>query len=146
MTASTGKVGIGVQLLLGDGGSPENFTAVANVKSITWNGRDAAEIDFTHLGSTGGYKEFQTGLKDPGSVGMVLHFDPNNPTHVGATGLLGYFESRSSVNFKVDMTAVNGKTLSCKGFIKNPGDITINPENPIEANATIRCTGAPTLS
>lgn len=145
MTASTGKVGIGAQLLIGDGGSPESFTAVANVKSIQWNGRDVAEIDFTHLGSDSGYKEFKPGFKDPGSVSLTLHFDPTHPTHVGATGVSGYFEARTIFNFRIDYSGLwSGHYASAKGYIKNPGDVTINPDNPIEAAVTIRCSGQTT--
>lgn len=142
MTASTGKPGIGASLLIGDGATPtENFTAIANVKSIQWNGRDVAELDLTHLQSDNGYKEFKPGFKDPGSVTLTVHFDPTHPTHVGSGGVSGYFEARTVFNFKLDFSSIFGKVCTSKGYIKNPGDITVNPDNPVEASITIRCSG-----
>lgn len=145
MTESTGEIGIGVKLKLGDGATPtEAFTEIANVKDIKWGGRDAGEVDFTHLGSTGGYKEFRQGFKDPGTVTLTLQFDPTHPTHVGASGLSGLFDAKTVFNFKLDMTepfGATGATASCKGFVKNPGDLSVSPESPIEASVTIRCTG-----
>ncbi len=150
MTDSTGEIGLGVKFKMGDGATPtEAFTEAANVKDIKWGGRDAGEVDFTHLGSTGGYKEFRQGLKDPGTITLTVQFDPTHPTHVGANAFSGLFDLGRVFNFKLDMTAVfgaTGATAACKGFVKNPGDISISPENPIEATVTIRCTGPVTWS
>ena len=62
--------GVGSQFKLGDGASPEVFTKAAEITKISGPEVSAAEIDVTSLDSTGGYKEYITGLKDGGSVSL----------------------------------------------------------------------------
>lgn len=143
MTTSTGKTGRGVAFQIGDGGSPETFTAVANVASIGLTGRSAEEIDFTHLLSDGGFREFRQGFKDPGSINLELHFDPTNATH---QNLLTKFLSGDTFVWRIDYSG-NGWNAYEEGvgFVMNPGDITINPNDPVGGTATVRVTGQTTI-
>ncbi|MFN9110105.1 MAG: phage tail tube protein [Bacteroidota bacterium] len=138
MTASTGKTGAGITFKVGDGASPEVFTAIANATNININGRTVDEVDFTHLASTGGYREFRAGFKDAGEVQMTLHFDPSNLTHQNLEDLLN---SGDVFNFQIDFTPASwAYKMTGAGFVRG-SDITINVDDPISADVTIRVTG-----
>lgn len=146
MAASTGKTGKGVVFKMGDGASPEVFAAVGNARSINPTGQSADEIDFTHLGSTGGYREFRQGFKDAGSINVDYQFDPTDATHIGEAGLLGKFNSGAVFSWQIDFAPAGWPwRLVGQGFVSNPGDIDINVDGPITGSATIRRTGATTL-
>jgi hypothetical protein len=139
MTASTGKTGRGARFLVGDSASPANFTAIANAVSISFTGRDAEEIDFTHLGSDGGFREFRQGFKDPGSVQVELHFDPTNATH---QDMLAKFLSGDVFDWRIDYSELGWAVAEQgQGFFKNPGDVSININDPVGGTATVRVTG-----
>lgn len=139
MPESTGKTGRGCKFEIGDGASPEVFTAIANVRSIAFSGRDAEEIDFTHLDSDGGFREQRQGFKDPGSIALEMHFDPTNTTH---TDLLAKFLSGALFNWRINYSAAGwAKAETGKAFVKNPGDTNINPNDPIGGTATVRVSG-----
>lgn len=139
MTASTGKTGRGVTLELSDGASPAVYVALANVKSIGFGGRDAEEVDFTHLGSSGGFRELRQGYKDPGSITFELHADPTNPTH---QSLVSLFLSGAQIDFRINYTGAGWNVCEYgEGFIKNPGDVTINPTDPVGGSGTLRVSG-----
>lgn len=139
MTASTGKTGRGVAFEVGDGNSPTTFTAIANVKSVAFTGREAEEVDFTHLGSTGGFREMRQGFKDPGSIALDLHFDPTNLTH---QALMAQFIAGTNLDFRINYSGAGWNMCEYgSGFVKNPGDVSINPTDPIGGSATFRVSG-----
>lgn len=139
MTASTGKTGRGVKFEVGDGESPESFVALANVRSINFSGRDAEEIDFTHLDSDGGFRELRQGFKDPGSIAVELQLDPTNASH---QDLLAKFLSGEVFGWRINYSAAGWAMAEVgQGYVQNPGDTTIDVDNPIGGTATIRVTG-----
>jgi hypothetical protein len=147
MVASTGKTGRGVSFQIDLVASPVTLITVGNARSISLTGRQADEIDFTHLLSTGGYRELRQGFKDGGSIGVEFHFDPTDDTHVAETdGLLGLFESGDVFNWRINFSGAGWAfALVGQGFISNPGDIDINVDGPITGNGTVRNTGPVTL-
>lgn len=140
MPMSTGKTGRGVRFEVSAIGSPSgNWAQIANVVSISSSGRDAEEVDFTHLLSEGGFREFRQGFKDPGSISVEYQFDPTNATHVDILDRWndgGVFQWR--INF---FTAGWPWAYVGMGFVQNPGDLTVNVNDPISGSATIRVTG-----
>jgi hypothetical protein len=142
MADSTGKTGRGIIFLIGNGDTPtEIFLPIANATSINPTGRDAEEIDFTHLMSTGGFREFRQGFKDAGSIGIEYQFSPEEDSHVE---LLDLWDSGEVVTWRIDFTGAGWDWyLEGKGYVQNPGDLTIDVDNPIAGSATVRCTGKP---
>lgn len=139
MTASSGKTGRGAALLISDGTSPTTYIQIANVKSINFSGRDADEVDFTHLGSDGGFREFRQGFKDPGSIAFEYHFTPLEQSHLD---LLTLWLSGAVIDWKIDYTNVGWNFAETgHGYIKNPSDVSITVGDPIGGTGTIRCTG-----
>ncbi len=68
---------LGTKLLKGDGASPENFTAVAEVKSLKGPSESMDTIDVTNLDSAGS-KEFIQGLHDAGEVSFTVNWNPSH--------------------------------------------------------------------
>lgn len=147
MVASTGKTGRGVMFQIDVAGSPVTWVTIANVRSINLSGRQGEEIDFTHLLSSGGYRELQQGFKDGGTVSIEMQFDPTQDTHVADTdGLLGLFNSGATFNWRINFANAGWNyALAGAGFIQNPGDIDINVDGPISGTATVRNTGETVL-
>lgn len=143
MTSSTGKTGKGVQFQIALVASPLVWLTTGNVVKINRSGQQAAEIDFTILSSTGGYRELQQGFKDGGSVGVDMHFDPTDATIVGTNGFLGLFNAGVVFNWRINFANAGwAKALKGLGFVSNPGDLDINVDGAIVGTATVRNTGA----
>lgn len=138
MTVSTGNTGRGVKFEIGDG-SPVTYAAIANVTSIAFTGRSAEEIDFTHLESDGGFREFRQGFKDPGSINIEFHFNPSEESH---TDLLALFLSGAVIPFRINYSGAGWAWAEeGYGYISNPGDTNVNVSDPIGGTATVRVTG-----
>lgn len=141
MVASTGKVGLGTKFKVGDGQSPEVFTPVVNVTAINLSGRSVEEVDFTHLASTGGFREFRPGFKDPGEIKITCHYNPSDATLNGTTGLEAKLNSGATFNWEIDMTDA-GFAYKLYGFgYVSGGDFTFTGEDPINFEVTIRVSG-----
>ena len=148
MVASTGNTGKGVMFQIDLAASPVSWITVANVRSISPTGRTADEIDFTHLLSTGSYREFRQGFKDGGSINLDVHFDPTDASHIGTSGLLGLFNSGEVFNWRINFSGADADwdvALVGTGFVSNPGDLDINVDGPITGSASVRVTGESTI-
>lgn len=142
MPKSTGATGRGITIDISDGEvSPIVFVTVANVTSITLNGRDVNEIDFTHLLSDGGFREYRPGFKDAGSLALEFHFSAIETSHQKLQQLW--------LNGSIFLTRLNlsplglnwNKYLIGESFVKNPGDITVDVSNPVKGASVLRFTG-----
>ncbi len=69
--ASEGIAGIGTLFRRWDG---VNWVNISEIKNISGPSKSRTTIDVTSLDSTGGYKEFIAGLKDPGGVTLAMIF------------------------------------------------------------------------
>lgn len=141
-TTSTGFTGQGVRFQISDGASVPTWLTIANVRSISPTGKNADEIDFTHLDSDVGYREFRQGFKDGGTINIEFHFNPAEISHVGTGGLLDLFNDGTVFTWRINFFGA-GKSyaLEGSGYVQNPGDLDINPDNPVTGQATIRVTG-----
>lgn len=150
MTATTGFTSIGTLLKMGDGASPEVFTAIANVTGLNVP-QTAGEIDATHLASTSGYKESKQGYKEA-TVSGTLHFDPDNTTHDDATGLMSKFVSGATTNYKLDFSAADNNGVGKPATdpimtfagVLTEFSISSETESMVTASFSIRLASAPT--
>lgn len=139
MGDSTGKTGRGITLSVSDGLSPATFTTIANVTSINLSGRDAEEIDFTHLASTGGFRELRQGFKDGGSIAFDYHYTPTEESHVD---LLALWLAGTNLEWKIDYSGAGWDFAEIGGgFIQNPGDVSITVGDPVTGSGTVRVSG-----
>lgn len=139
MGESTGQTGRGIFLELEDGASPTGYVVVGNVTSISVQGANAEEQDFTHLLSEGGFREFRQGFKDAGTLGVNYHLDATEDSH---TQLFADFLTGRMFNGRIDFGAAGwAKYMTFRGFVQNPGDVEINVDGPMTGAATIRRSG-----
>lgn len=144
MPFSTGATGRGVFIEIHDGQSPGTYTKIGNVTQITVSGANAEEIDFTHLLSEGGFREFRQGFKDAGTVGINYHLDPTDAVQAA---ILADFVSGRVFDARINFAAAGfAKYMTFRGFIQNPGDLDVNVDGPMTNNATIRRSGPTTFS
>lgn len=63
------------------GASPALHTTIGKVRSISGPSTEVAFNDSTTFDDTGGYRTFEPGLRDPGTMELEIYFDPNNATY-----------------------------------------------------------------
>ncbi len=74
MTASNGIIGLNTQIKIGDGASPEVFTLIPEATDIDGPESTQEFADFTHMQSTGGFRERKTTVKSSGNVTFTCAF------------------------------------------------------------------------
>lgn len=134
--------GVGSEFQVGDGSSPQVYTKVAEVLSIGGPDVSAEEIDVTSLDSTGGYKEFITGLKEGGSVALEVNWIKSNTQQ---TTLRDALDSGAELNCRIVFSdsPQTVATFACKvtGF-----SMSAEPDSQLKASITIKISGAVTWS
>lgn len=144
MTSATS--GFGTLLKQGDGGSPEAFTAIAEVRSLTGPSSVMSPIDVTNHQSTSGWREFVAGLLDGGQVTMELNYLPANATHkaTSASGFLDRFENKNIINFQLVFSDAASTTWTFTGYFDG-----MTPTAPIDgaltASVSVKITGVVTF-
>lgn len=142
MVASTAKIGLGALLKIGDGQSPEVFTAIANVVGFTGPAETMETVDITHLASTGGYREWLPHLKDGGEVSITMQYDPLAATQGEVSGLKAKYDGRTLTNFQVDMSSqfASKNLISFSAYVTQLG-MEVALDNVIQRPTTLRITG-----
>ena len=141
---SDGNVGLGATIGYGDGGSPESFTTVAEVKSFSGPGFSRESVDFTHMESANDYMEYKPGMKDGGEVTFEGNYIPDAATHDATTGLLSIFEAGTVGNWQ--LTFPDGSDFTFAGFITALEPSIGGVNDPVSMSVTIKVTGKPTLT
>lgn len=141
-----GVIGLGTLLKIGDGETPENFSAVAEVKDITGPGLTREFAEFTHQQSVGGYREYKPTFKNSGDVTFKCNFLPDDTTQGFATeGLLKDYDDGTLRNFQLEFPDVGATKASFAAYVAN-----LQPTAPVgaalELNVTLRITGPVTWS
>lgn len=135
--------GYGTLLKRGDAGSPETFSTVGEVRSMSGPSMETDEIDVTTHSSAaaGAFKEFIMGLIDAGSIEFDTNYVPSDPTHIG---LRNDFLNRTKRNWQIVLPGAI-QTISFAGYVKSmPFEFPV--DDAIMQKISIRCTGAPTFS
>lgn len=78
MAQTQARIGHGSQFYVGNDDSPQTFTAIAEITSITPPSVTRDIIDATHTGSPDQWREHIPGLKDGGEVSCEMNFVPNS--------------------------------------------------------------------
>lgn len=131
----------GTLLKIGDGGSPETFTTVAEFRDISGPAQTADTIEVTSQDSPSHYKEFIPGLKDGGDVSGPMNF----VNSAAQDALLTDMENQTKRNFQIVTTHSPAKTAAFAGYITNISH-TFNLNEAAMRNVTIKVTGAVTWS
>jgi len=95
----------GSELKLGDDGTTESFTKIAEVIDIGGASMSKDAIEVTSQDSTDGWREFIPGMRDGGEYSVSANWLPENATQDEATGLWSKFTDNDLHNFQI-VTAV----------------------------------------
>lgn len=71
---SQGRVGLGTQIKMGDGQSPETFNLIPEPKDISGPQISQEFVDFTHQQSSGGFRERKPTFKTSGDVTFSCNY------------------------------------------------------------------------
>jgi len=128
----------GTQLMRGDGGSPENFTPLANVTNISGPGISRTTLDVTAHDSQDGWMEFLGGLKDPGELSVDINYDPG--TH---DVLIADFDDLDPRNYQIVFP--DGSTWDFPAILTG-FEPTAPYDDKLSASLTFKVSGKPVLS
>lgn len=140
------KASKGTKLQRGDGGGPEVFTTIAEVRDLKAPSESVEAVNVTHQDSPAA--EFiSNNIVDGGEVTFGINFIGSNAQH---QGLRADLRAGTLRNFKL---LVNDKTLDVdKTTISFSGIVTNfdGPEAPVSghytANITVKVSGLPTVA
>lgn len=93
--------GPGFLLQAGDGGSPENFTTVLEVREIKGPQEKVDTFDATNQSSPAHYEELIPTLIRPGQVTFDCNYVPTDATLNESTGLRGQLKNRTLRNYRI---------------------------------------------
>ena len=131
----------GMELKIGNGASPEVFTAIAEIKTFSGPSGSATVIDVTDLSSAA--KEKRMGLADEGQLSFTINYIPSNTQHAL---LRTQRASREETNFKLVFTDDSPSTTwSFSAFVTGFA-VSGAVDAVVEANVTLEITGAITES
>lgn len=138
-----GKLGYGTKFQTGNGSSPETFTDLAFVTSITPPGLSRDSIDVSHMQSPDEWREFIAGMKDAGEVSLELNFLQGGSAFLA---MLAEFNTVSASATKTRrITWPDGSYMEFEAFITG-----FEPETPMDdkqvASVTFKVSGRPYLT
>lgn len=113
--------------------SPIAYTLIGDVVGATLFDGQAAEIDITHLASTG--KEFLMGLQDFGTAQLQTNYVQAD---AGQTIARAAKASRAKHYFQ--LTLSNGLTASFAGYVLS-APMTVGVDSKLDGSIAIRITG-----
>lgn len=118
-----------------------SWDAIAEVNSISGPTMSRDTIDVTSLDSTGGYREFIAGFRDPGTVSLSMNF-----TGVTYDMMKLDFDSEDEGNYEILLPASgNNYSLEFVGLVTEL-PIEITADDKVTSNVTIKVSGAVTTN
>lgn len=140
---SNAKFGYGTLVKMGDGGSPETFTTIAELRGeIAFDGMESDSIEITtHNNAINGRaKEKIPGLIDPGNLNFEINYIANEVTHVACRQA---WANQTRKNFQI--LSPYGDLTSLVGYIMTM-PISYPVDDSINAKIKIMISGLPTFS
>ena len=143
---SDGLSAFGTTFQVGDGASPEVFTAVAEVQKIGEFTIESDDIDLTHHTSPGGFEEVVMGILKTGVVPLTFNYIPTEATHRDASGgLMNLARIKALTNFRLVFPDSGSTTFNFSGYVKKVS-IDAPHDGKIAGSSDIKITGEPTLA
>lgn len=133
----------GTLLKRGDGGGPETFTTVPEVRVL--NGptmeTDEAEVTSHSSAAAGAFREFILTLIDLGTLDFEYNYVPTDAQHIG---IRNDWQNRVKRNWQLVLPG-SVQTISFTGYVKtHTFDFPV--DDAMMVKGQIRLTGAPTFS
>lgn len=143
---STGAIAAyGTLLKIGDGGSSETFTTIAEVRDISGPSLSADVKDVTSHDSEDGWDESITTILRGGEVSFALNFIPTETTHSYTSGLLEDYANRTRRNFQLVFSDTGSTTWNFAALVTG-FEPTAGVADELTADVTLKITGKPTLA
>ena len=133
----------GTLLKRGDGGAPQTFTTVPEVRSISGPSTetDEAEVTTHSSAAAGAYREYILTLIDAGSIEFDINYVPSDAVH---QGVRSDFINRVKRDWQIVLPG-SIQTISFSGYVKT-FSLEFPTDDAITASVSIRLTGAVTFS
>ena len=113
---------------------------IGEINSITGPGKSRDTIDVTSLSSTGGYREFIAGFRNPGTVVLAMNF-----TRATYDLMNTDFESDDLQNYEIVLPDDEETSLEFEGLVTEL-PLTIPMDDKITADVTIQVSGSVTMN
>lgn len=130
----------GTLLKVGDGGSPEVFTTIAEVLDISGPEETTEVEDATNHGSPSGWEEVIPTIQSGGESNFEVNYIPAHATHDAITGLLADKRNKTLRNFKIVMPDVGNTEESFAAYVTKMGR-TRNVKGKLIGSFTLRISG-----
>jgi len=115
------------------------WVAIAEVNSISGPTMSRDTIDVTSLDSTGGYREFIAGFRDPGTVQLTMNF-----TNATYDVMKTDFEDDTAQNYEIVLADDIHTSLEFVGLVTEL-PVEVPTDDKITSTVTIKITGQVTL-
>jgi predicted secreted protein len=111
------------------------WAAIAEINSITGPSMTRDTIDVTSLSSTGGYREFIAGFRNPGTVSLNMNF-----TRANYELFKTDFESNAVQNYRIVLPDVEATSIEFMGLVTEL-PLTIPADDKVTVDITIQLSG-----
>lgn len=136
---------IGTKLKIGDGGSPESFTTIAEVVDISGPALSVDTADATHHSSSGDYEEVVPTVIRSGEVSFDINYLPTDSTHDATDGLLNDLENKTLRNFELIFTDGSNTKWSFSAYVTGFEESAPH-DDKLDASVTLKVSGQPTIN
>ena len=135
----------GSKFKIGDGATPEVFTAVSEVIDIDGPGMTRDSTEVTSQDSTSGWREFIPGWRDGDTVTISANWLPTDTTQDGSTGMFSQFNDDDNHNYQIVTPTAIGVTVAFAGHVVDfPPNLPLEEQGQIEFG--IKISGQVTIS
>jgi predicted secreted protein len=111
------------------------WVALSEIISITGPGMTRDTIDVTSLSSTGGYREFIAGFRNPGTVALTMNF-----TRANYELFKTHFESNTVQNYRIVLPDAENTSVEFMGLVTEL-PLTIPADDKVTCDVTIQLSG-----
>ncbi len=144
MSNSIAIQSFGTFLKRGDGGSPETFTTIAEVKSLTWT-MSAKQDDVTTHSSAVPWRQFISTLLDGGTITFDINFVPQETTQSYTSGVFSDFATRTKRDYQW-VFPDSGHTVWAFTATIQDFKPTAPTDGVLTASITLKLSGQPTFA
>lgn len=124
--------GVGATFSRWDG---SEFVAIAEVTSITGPSMTRDTIDVTSLDTSGGYREFIAGFRNPGTLSLTMNF-----TSAGYSQMKTDFEDDTAQEYQIVLPDPAETTLEFSGLVTEL-PLTVSVDDKVTMDVTIQISG-----
>ncbi len=116
------------------------WASVGEITNISGPTMSRDTIDVTSLASTGGYREFIAGFRDPGALTFTMNFNRSDYETMKTD-----FESDTEQDYEMILPDTESTSLEFTGLVTEL-PLNLDPSSQITCNITIKVTGQITVN